>query len=944
MKWTSILFLGLALGLSPAPAQEFSTGQAARLVIGQHPFGNEQPGAEDWLLGSLSGIAYADGALVAADDNRLGATPRNNRVLIYRDLPSVVYDPRMEVPQLNGDRCPACIAAATQVLGQPDFTTTKTKFSTEGLPAAQNTVQTPVGVAYNGRYLAVADSDNNRILVWRGLPTSNQQPADFVVGQKDFTSIRGPRAMTAETLRSPQGVWFDDKDGLWVADTVNNRVLYYGQIAGNGQPAKLVLGQANFTSDDQNDIASIPKVSATSMLNPVAVSSDGQRLFVADLGLSRVLIWNSIPTSNRQPADVVVGQPDMASFVSNNAKKACQPTGKDKDGNDVYPARCASTLSLPRFALSDGRRLFIADSGNDRVLVYNQIPTENGARADVILGQLDEFLNQASDSAEPARVASTDSFRTPHSLAWDGLNLYVSDTFNRRVVVYTPADFFVPLSGVRNAASPFVYAQATAQFSGELVKDDEITLKIGRPAQSETDTAISNEYKVKVLENWGFPDVINAFIASINTSNNGNGDPLVTATPNIAFQSLILTAKDAGDLGNQVTVEQSNSNASTKTIIALSGNTLNGGQDAARVAPYSFVAILGENLADRASNVQDLTKPLPYEIDGTQVYFDGKMSPLVFVSPNRIVAQLPVEVTGATSASGIIRTRRNDGRIEVSTPVAVRVIEQNPGVFDSASEQPAPGLVYHFSSAATGTVSVDGVAKEGDKLTVIINGREHTYVAQKGDGNNDGKVDENEGESLIAIRDGLVNVINEQDPEVEAFPSGFYSRVRLRARVPGPIGNGIPIAVRSRDKDNAENAGAQLFATNSVMCCANEAGALVTNDNPAVPGETIVVLATGLGLVGPEDARNVMYNGLPYDGPELNDVVEFVSSLAGGKTANVLFSGLRRGAVGIYEIHLELNSDIPTNPKTNVTVAQSFQVSNIFTIPVVNPNQTEEGQ
>ena len=43
--------------------------------------------------------------------------------------------------------------------------------------------------------------------------------------------------------------------------------------------------------------------------NAVAVSSDGVRLFVTDLGFNRVLIWNSIPTANHAPADVVVGRP-----------------------------------------------------------------------------------------------------------------------------------------------------------------------------------------------------------------------------------------------------------------------------------------------------------------------------------------------------------------------------------------------------------------------------------------------------------------------------------------------------------------------------------------------------------------------------------------------------------------------------------------------------------
>ena len=99
-------------------------------------------------------------------------------------------------------------------------------------------------------------------------------------------------------------------------------------------------------------------------------------------------------------------------------------------------------------ALSDGQRLFVADGGNDRVLIYNTIPTQSGARADIILGQPDEFSDNTGDNPDGANA-----FQTPLALAWDGTNLYVSDGYNRRIVVYSPAVGNVPLHGIRNAAS-----------------------------------------------------------------------------------------------------------------------------------------------------------------------------------------------------------------------------------------------------------------------------------------------------------------------------------------------------------------------------------------------------------------------------------------------------------------------------------------------------------
>ena len=53
------------------------------------------------------------------------------------------------------------------------------------------------------------------------------------------------------------------------------------------------------------------------------------------------------------------------------------------------------------------------------------------------------------------------------------------------------------------------------------------------------------------------------------------------------------------------------------------------------------------------------------------------------------------------------------------------------------------------------------------------------------------------------------------------------------------------------------------------------------------------------------------------------------------------YAGLKPGAIGIYEVHLELNSDIPTNPNTQLTIAQDVYVSNIVVFPLFNPTPSE---
>ena len=125
-----------------------------------------------------------------------------------------------------------------------------------------------------------------------------------------------------------------------------------------------------------------------------------------------------------------------------------------------------------------------------------------------------------------------------------------------------------------------------------------------------------------------------------------------------------------------------------------------------------------------------------------------------------------------------------------------------------------------------------------------------------------------------------------------------------------------------------------MTAFTQELCCANFGQ--VTNDNPAVPGETLIVYATGLGLAQPRTE----VTGERYKGPPV-EPIEFVSSLAGGKTANIFQATLKPGEVGIYEVILELNSDIPTNPFTQLTIAQNIYVSNIVTFPLVNPKEQQ---
>ncbi|MCX6597228.1 MAG: hypothetical protein NTV70_12775 [Acidobacteria bacterium] len=906
-----VTVLALCLLLSPlGDAQEFTTGQAARLLIGQPTFTQQEPGPpSNLVLGAASGLAVANNMLFVADSSRVGAAPDNNRVLIYRNLSSFIPAPTAEFPQTN-ERCPACVGLPDVVVGQKDFKGGDFNLQQWGMRNA-------TAVASDGTVLAVADTDFNRILIWNRIPTTNGQPADVVLGQNNFTTIR-QISIDNKSLRGPQGIWIQN-GRLFVADTMNHRVLIWNRIpTANDAPADVVLGQPNFGVAPQPDLTKASlNAQANTMLNPFSVSSDGVRLLVSDLGHQRVLIWNSLPTSNQQAADLVLGQPDFASATSNNSTKLCDSDGKNDKNEPTYPVRCAATIEYPRGVLSDGRRLFVVDGGNDRVLIWKTFPTRNGQPADVVLGQVSATLNNTSDSAFPDKVAGADVLRGPSGLAFDGNNLYVSDTFNRRVLVFTPGDPKVPYTGVRNSASREVFAVGGVTIGGVIKADDEITLKIN-----------SREYKYKVLKDDTFKIIMTALVNLINA---GSGDPDVLALPNQSISQVILSARTAGEAGNAVTLEVTLSTGATVTA-TTTGASLTGGQDAARLAPGTVVSIVGERLAERTVSAPESAQVLPRELGGVKVYIDGIQVPLLMVSPNQINAQLPWEVAGAQSSNAVVRTEGANG-VTVSSAIAVPLIAQNPGIYATDGPDPRPGVIFHGSSFATGTVSVDGTSKKDDVATIVIADRSYSYKVEEDTVTNGGLSDNQL--KLAKIRDNLIRIINANggDPDVVAYPAGVFTRIRLQARRPGPDLNGLPIAAKVSD-----TASVILTATNSSLCCANTEGAPVNAQNPALPGETLIVYATGLGKIKPEEAQRLVRTGQVYNGPADNEPEEFVSSLAGAKTANVLFARLKPGMIGIYEVVLELNSDLPTNDTMQLTIAQSFQVSNIVTIPLKNPN------
>jgi NHL repeat len=278
----------------------------------------------------------------------------------------------------------------------------------------RKTLFAPRGVCLAGGMLWVADTGHHRLLAWHSLPIEDGQPADIIIGQSDFTS-EGQNAKgtpDATTLSVPTGICVCG-EGLAVADAWNHRVLIWKQIPRQSNtPADIVLGQANFREIELN--RGFSETRGDRLYWPFGVLYHEGKLLVADTGNRRVLLWNELPTENGQSADLVFGQKDLNS--------------RDENGGDSPTAssfRWGHSLTVWRGHLA------IVDAGNNRVMVWKGIPSENNQPCDFLLGQTDF---SRSDINHGNYYPNAGSLNLPYGITTVNEWLLIADTANSRLL------------------------------------------------------------------------------------------------------------------------------------------------------------------------------------------------------------------------------------------------------------------------------------------------------------------------------------------------------------------------------------------------------------------------------------------------------------------------------------------------------------------------------
>ena len=289
-------------------------------------------------------------------------------------------------------------------------------------------LDTPTGVTlgHGTSDLYIADAGNNRIQEvaaatgsqWGQSMTANDIYTVAGSNTGSFGTSGNGTAGTSALLDGPESVSFSSGGDMYIADTVNNRVIEMPAAGGTQWGISMtaddiytVAGSATGASGSSGDGGA---ATSAKLNGPQTVEADnGTQLYIADTGNNKI---REVARTGHAEWGVTMTANDIYTIAGNGTQ------GFAGDGG----AATSAELNQPGGLSLDGSfDLFIADSGSNRVREVSASSTD----ISTIAG--DSWTMPNAGNSGPAIAGG---LALPNGLAADASgNIYIADTGNERV-------------------------------------------------------------------------------------------------------------------------------------------------------------------------------------------------------------------------------------------------------------------------------------------------------------------------------------------------------------------------------------------------------------------------------------------------------------------------------------------------------------------------------
>jgi len=302
-----------------------------------------RPAQDDMASGSTPESNGDDGPSTIQPANPFTSTDPDLRDCLIAALGQQTYNElatRQPGPQEQQAMGP-CMRPAQDDRGPSDTGTPEGPVGPTDQNSSQDQPPETITVTYPSTSYSVAPGGTSGFF-------TTAQNADITLSAVGFNDTGGPLRFNRASGLTTDGT------RLVMTDVFNNRVLIWNTAPTHpNQVPDLVLGQPNFTTNE-------PGTGRNQLNWPLSASTDGTRLAVTDTNNDRILIWTEFPTSNAEPADII-----LSGGTNTNSSK--------------------SNIQWPWGVWTDGNKLAVTSTRSSSVLIWNSFPTYDGQPADLLL-------------------------------------------------------------------------------------------------------------------------------------------------------------------------------------------------------------------------------------------------------------------------------------------------------------------------------------------------------------------------------------------------------------------------------------------------------------------------------------------------------------------------------------------------------------------------------